>query len=165
MREQFAEDEAKGQYCRFVPAGNGKLKLEPVKVPAHVKAERAERIRRRELRQRVEQNRARAQALNRRSVLFLAIAMVICCGVCCVYLNLRSTANSRMGKIVRLQEAVETITSDNDLKEQRLLAKEDLNAIRREAVERFGMHEAGPDRIVYYSVDYQDYMLQYRDVD
>lgn len=165
MAERFAEEENKGQYCRFVRTGDGKVKLEPVKVPAHVKAQRAERIRKRELKSRVEQNRARAQVLNRWSVMFLAFALAICCGVCCLYLGLQSKVASRMDTIIGLQKQIEEISADNDLRKQRISANENLSAVGREARERFGMREAGEEQIVYYTIDYQDYMLQYGDID
>ncbi len=165
MAEQFTEEENKGQYCQFVRTGDGKVKLVPVKVPAHVKAQRAERIRKRELQSRVAQNRARAQALNRWSVAFLALALTICCGVCCLYLSLQSRVASRMSEIICLQEQIEEISADNNLRKQRLSANEDLNAVRREAWERFGMREAGEDQIVYYTIDYRDYMFQYGDIE
>lgn len=165
MAEQFAEEENKGQYCRFVRTKDGRVKLEPVKVPAHVKAQRAERIRKRELRSRVEQNRARVQALNRRSVMFLAFALAVCCGVCCFYLGLQSRVASRMDKIIGLQKQIEEISADNDLRKQRISVSEDLDAVGREARERFGMREAREDQIVYYTIDYRDYMFQYEDID
>lgn len=165
MAEQFAEEENKGQYCRFVRTGDGKVKLVPVKVPAHVKAQRAERIRKRELRSRVAQNRARAQALNRWSVMFLAFALAVCCGVCCLYLSFQSRVTSRMAEIIRLQQQVEGLSADNDLRKQRLSANENLDDVRREARERFGMREAGKEQIVYYTIDYQDYMFQYGNID
>lgn len=165
MTERFTEEENKGQYCRFVRTGDGKVKLVPVKVPAHVKAQRAERIRKRELQSRVAQNRARAQALNRWSIAFLALALAVCCGVCCLYLSFQSRVASRMSEIIRLQQHIEEISADNDLRKQRLSANEDLDAVRREAQERFGMREAGKDQIVYYTVDYQDYMFQYENID
>lgn len=165
MAEQFAEEENKGQYCRFVRTGDGRVTLEPVKVPAHVKARRAERIRKRELRDRVEQNRARAQALNRWSVMFLALALAVCCGVCCLYLNFQSRVTSRMDEIICLQQQIEELSADNDLRKQRLSANEDLDTVRREARDRFGMREAAKDQIVYYTIDYQDYMFQYGNID
>ena len=164
MIEQFAEEEAKGQYCRFVEAEDGRMVLEPVKVPAHVKAARAERIRKRELRDRIEQNRARAQSLNRWSVLSLALALAVCCGVCCVYLYLRNQVSARMNTITSLQREIEQISVDNDLKNIRIFASEDLYAVRQEAKERFGMRDADPEQIRYYSVNNQDYMLQFEEL-
>ena len=45
---QVSEQENKGQYCQFVQTADGSYILKPVKVPAHIKAERAERIRQRD---------------------------------------------------------------------------------------------------------------------
>ncbi|MCD8149002.1 MAG: hypothetical protein LUE92_05430 [Clostridiales bacterium] len=68
--EEMIETEDKGQYCRFVQMADGSYVLEPVKVPAHIIAEREERIRRREICRHAQENRQRAESINRGSVLF-----------------------------------------------------------------------------------------------
>jgi len=68
--EELLETESKGQYCRFVQTADGSYALEPVKVPAHIIAEREERLRRREIRRHAEENRKRAESINGGSVLF-----------------------------------------------------------------------------------------------
>ena len=44
--DQVSEQENKGQYCQFVKTADGSYILKPVRVPAHVKAARAERVER-----------------------------------------------------------------------------------------------------------------------
>ena len=75
MREQLAEE--KGRYCRVVYTKDGRVKLEPVKVPQHVKQERRERAERRALLRRIERNRERAQVLDVSLTLFLAVALAV----------------------------------------------------------------------------------------
>ncbi|MCC8150098.1 MAG: hypothetical protein LIO96_01195 [Lachnospiraceae bacterium] len=68
--EGMIETEDKGQYCRFVQTADGSYVLKPVKVPAHIIAEREERLRRREICRHAQENRERAESINRGSVLF-----------------------------------------------------------------------------------------------
>jgi hypothetical protein len=165
MGAELAREETKGYYCRFVTAEDGTVRLEPVKVPAHVKAQRAKRIAQRELRDRVESNRARELALNRWSVLFLAAALSICCGICCIYLNLQNQVNERMASIASLQNQVEQVADENELKSLHILAEEDLNEVQEEAVSQLGMRPVTQDQIRYYSVDNRDYMIQYDEIE
>lgn len=163
MENLFPEEETKGRYCRLVREEDGSIVFKPVKVPEHVKRERAERIRRRELRQRVEQNRARAQTLNLRLVLFLALVLVVCCFVCYIYLSLRSEVASRLDVLAGLQADIEQAESENDLTEIHLDTGEQLTEIKRKAEKQLGMQRADSRQIVYYSVCPEDYMVQMRE--
>lgn len=164
MEELFDEEEAKGRYCRFVRTADGKMTLKPVKVPAHIKREREERIRRRELQQRIARNRARAQVLNVRFVLFLGFVMAVCCLACYVYLSMRSEVAARLDTIAGLQSRVEEMASDNDLAEKRMDGQFNLEDTKEKAVQQFGMQEVSPKQIVYYSVDEADFMVQYDEI-
>lgn len=161
---QISEQENKGQYCRFVRTDDGSYMLKPVKVPAHVKAARAERIRRRDIRRHVEENRRRAQAITGGSLLFMGLALGLFVVICCFFLNLQNRVNQRLDAIAKLQTQVEQLSEDNDILEKRLTASEDLGMIGEIASDRLGMQNPESDQIRYYARVSADYMLQYRDI-
>ena len=163
MREQLAEE--KGRYCRVVYTKDGRVKLEPVKVPQHVKQERRERAERRALLRRIEWNRERAQILDVSFTLFLAVALAVCCMVCAVYLSLQNQTMSRLEQISALQTKVEAAADENDLQRKRMDAKENLTELQGRAARELGMQKLAAGQIIYYSVDASDYMMQYDDID
>lgn len=161
---QFSVEENKGQYCQFKQTADGTYILQPVKVPAHVKAERAERIRKREIHRHVQQNRRRAQAINGGSLFFMTVAICFFVVVCCLFLSLQNQVNARLDSITSLQTRIEQMTEDNDVVENRIASAEDLNIIETVATQKLGMRSAQPQQIIYYTNDRSDYMLQYSDV-
>lgn len=161
---QFSGEENKGQYCQFKQTADGTYILQPVKVPAHVKAERAERIRRREIHRHVQQNRRRAKAITGGSLLFMTVVISFFVVVCCLFLSLQNQVNTRLDSIASLQSQIEQIAEDNDVVEKRLVSSENLNVIEEVATKKLGMRSAQPQQIIYYTNDRLDYMLQYSDV-
>lgn len=164
LAEEVQESE-KGIYCRFVKTANGSYVLEPVKVPAHVKAARAEQRRRREIQRHAQENRQRAQAINARSVVFLAAALCFFVIVCCTFLALQNQVYSRAGRVAVLQEEIFALQEENDSTEKRLAASENLTEVEAIALQKLGMQYVNPEQIEYYTVNGSDYMLQYGDVD
>lgn len=162
--DQISDQENKGQYCQFVQTADGSYILKPVKVPAHVKEARAERIRQREIRRQVEENRRRAQAITKGSLLFMTLTLSLFVVVCCLFLNQQNRINSRIDRIADLQTQVEQLAQDNETLEKRLTSSEDLAVIGEIAVNKLGMRTAGAGQILYYQENPEDYMLQYQDV-
>ncbi|MCD8366025.1 MAG: hypothetical protein LUC83_09530 [Clostridiales bacterium] len=161
---QFSETENKGQYCRFVQAADGSYALEPVKVPAHIIAEREERIRRRDICRHAQENRKRAESFNGASVFFLTLTICFFAVVCCLYLALQNRVSSRVAQITSLQEQIASQADDNDTREKRLATAEDLEEIAEIAQQKLGMCYVESEQIAYYSLDESDYMVQYDDI-
>lgn len=157
--------EEKGRYCQFTQSPDGSYRLEPVKVPAHVKAAREERIRRREVESHARQNRERAQAINGRSVAFLALALGFFAVVCCLYLAMQAQAYSYSDRIASLQEQISELAEENDTEEKRQSVSENLTEIEEAAEQELGMQYAEESQIEYYTMDSPDYMIQYGVVD
>ncbi|MCD7982161.1 MAG: hypothetical protein LUF32_07615 [Clostridiales bacterium] len=163
---QSSAAEEKGRYCRFVQTADGNYRLEPVKVPAHVKAAREERIHRREVQSHARQNRERAQAINGHSVAFLALALGFFAVVCCTYLAMQSQAYSHSDHIASLQAQVSELAEENDTVEKRLSVSENLLEIEEAAEQELGMQYVDESQIEYYTMDDStDYMIQYGDVE
>ncbi len=161
---QFAEAENKGQYCKFVQAADGSYVLKPVKVPAHIIAEREERIRKREIRRHAEENRRRAESLNGSSVFFMVVIFAFFALICCAFLALQNQVTVRSAEITSLQTQVSNLKEDNDMLQKRLETAGDLSTIEEIASEKLGMCYVSEAQIEYYTVEESDYMLQYDDI-
>ena len=162
--DQVSEQENKGQYCQFVKTADGSYILKPVRVPAHVKAARAERLRKKEIRRHVEKNRKRAQAITAQSLLFMALTLSIFVAVSCLFLHLKNQTNQRLDTIAGLRMQAEQLSQENEILEKRLLVAEDLSVIETVAERELGMRQAEAGQIRYYTQDAEDYMLQYQDI-
>lgn len=156
--------EEKGRYCQFVQGADGSYVLEPVKVPAHVKAARAEQQRRRERCRHAQINRERDQAVNAHSVIFLAVALGFFAVVCCSFLAMQNQIYGRSNQIAFLMAQVSELAEKNDSMEKRLAASENLSEIETIAREKLGMQYVDESQIEYYAAEDSDYMLQYDDV-
>lgn len=165
MTEWYAVEDPKGRYCRFEETKDGTYRLEPVKVPEHVKREREERIKQRERRNAAEKNLMRQRALDRRSIIFLSFAMAAAVLTSCVYLYMMMAVDRQMETVTSLTEELEEAIETNDMYEARILAEENINETFALAAGELGMSSVSGDQIEYYSVDGQDYMLQYEDIE
>lgn len=159
------DEEPRGKYYRFETAVDGSVVLKPVKVPAHVIAERKARIRKAQIARRVQHNREQAAIMNKGFVAFMAVAILICCVVCYFYISLQGEVTTRLRNVSALQREIQAVSIDNDMLEKRIGTQEDIAEIKTEAVETLGMQTVTPDQIVYYSVSDKDYMLQYDEIE
>lgn len=163
--ETVLDYEPKGKYYKFEAADGGRVVLKPVKVPAHVIAARKERVRKKQMQRMVEKNRQRAMAMNVGFIFFMTLALAVCCLVCYFYISLQGEVSARLRSVSRLQNQVETVSTDNDTLEKRIGAREDIAAIKEAAGSELGMSAVTPDQIVYYSIADSDYMIQYDDIE
>ncbi len=163
--EHGKEYEPKGRYYKFETTSRGSVVLKPVKVPAHILAERKARMRRQEIARRVEDNRQRAASMNIGFVMFMALAIAICAIVCYFYISLQGQVSSRMLAVSTVEQQLEEVMADNDAFEQRLNVGQDLNLIKQRAQEELGMRAVEEENIIYYDVNETDYMLQYQDIE
>lgn len=154
----------RGRYYRFEATTGGSVVLKPVKVPAHVIAERKARIRRQQMERRVQYNRERVASMNVGFVAFMTVAIIICCVVCYFYISLQGEVTTRLRTMAALQREIEQVSVDNDMLEKRIGVQENISQIKYEAESTLGMQTVSPDQIVYYTVSDKDYMLQYGDV-
>lgn len=159
------DEEPRGKYYRFETAVDGSVVLKPVKIPAHVIEERKARIRRAQIERRVQHNREQAAVMNKGFVAFMAVAIIICCVVCYFYISLQGEVTTRLRTVASLQKEIQAVSIDNDMIEKRIGAQEDITQIKAEATESLGMQTVTPEQIIYYSVNDQDYMLQYDDIE
>lgn len=158
--DMFETYQPRGRYYRVDAAGE-RVVLTPVKVPAHVIEERKARIRKKQMERRVRYNRERAASMNVGFVAFMAVAIIICCVVCYFYISLQGEVTTRLRSMASLQNEIEQVTISNDMLEKRIGSQENISQIKQTAEEQLGMQHVSPEQIIYYSVNDQDYMLQY----
>lgn len=166
MAAEYGTDyEPKGRYYKFETTAKGSVVLKPVKVPAHVLAERKERLRRQEIARSVEDNRERAASMNVGFVMFMTLAVTICAVVCYFYISLQGQVTSKMHAVSFVEQQLEEVMADNDAFEQRINAEQNLGEIKELAQEELGMRAVEKENIIYYDVNETDYMLQYQDIE
>lgn len=120
--------------------------------------------RRRESRHVAKKNQEKALSMGMGYVVFCALAVVLTCAVCVIYIQLQSDITSRMKNISRLESQVTDMRADNDAAIKRIDLSTDLEAVKKTAMTQLGMTYASDDQIIYYSVDDSDYMNQYADI-
>lgn len=165
LNQQLAYDESqspKGKYYKIAQV-NGRVFVEPVKVPSHILKKREEQKRLREEARMVQQNRERNATLSPRFIAFLTVALTVLVLVCAFYLTLQSQLTERMQSVSALQSQLEQMISDNDSLESRLATSGDLMTIKEEADE-LGMTTPNKNQIVTYTLENPEYVVQYESV-
>lgn len=119
---------------------------------------------RRENRHAAQKNQEKALHMGMGYVLFCAMAVLLTCGVCVMYIQLQSDITSRLKNISRLESQVTDLRADNDAAMKRIDLSTDLDAVKLAATTQLGMNYAKDSQIVYYSIDDSDFMNQYADI-
>lgn len=138
---------------------------EPVRKPERERIERSsEEIRReRRRRQAAKHNQQRALQMDLRYVIFLIAATVVCCAVCIVFLQLKSSITTHMSNIAAIESQISEQKADNVAAKKRLETAMNLEEVKAAAA-GLGMILPGSEQIRYYSVENSDYMNQYGEI-
>ena len=80
------------------------------------------------------------------------------------YIRLQSGITTHLKTISALESQVAELKADNDAAEKRIETAVDLATIKDVAMNQLGMGYAGPDQIIHYTVDKEDYMNQFEDI-
>lgn len=167
---------ARTRRSAYAVEGNTARKLSPAPDYDAYKRQRQAQVRRELEAQRVEEeqrarqerairrNQMRALSFGRGYVAFLTIAGVITAVISAGYIKLQSDMTSHLKTISKLESQLEDVRADNSAAAKRLNTTADLRYIKQVAITDHGMHYAGSDQVVYYSVDNADYMNQYADI-
>ena len=150
-----------GRYYRLEQTGNGVV-FKPVKVPAHIIERRRQQEERHQIARAIEKNRAREARMSVRSILLYSLLLSAVAVVCFFYLYLQSEVASRMDHITTLKTQIGELTSENDIVQSRIDSEVNLFDVKKKATKKLGMEQASKDQIVYYSVENQDYILNYK---
>ena len=97
-------------------------------------------------------------------VAFLSVSLLVMCVAAVLYIRLQSGITTHLKTISALESQVAELKADNDAAEKRIETAVDLSTIKDIAMNQLGMSYAGPDQIIHYTVDKEDYMNQFEDI-
>lgn len=124
-----------------------------------------EQVRRRKNRRNAaRRNRERALVMSRAYVAFLTICVVASAAASFMLIQIRSNVTQEMKEVSALESQIADMQSDNDARYKEITTSVDLNSIKDQAINRLGMKYASAEQIVYYTVDNNNYMDQYKDI-
>ena len=124
----------------------------------------SERIRKRQVSRRIQENRRRARNLGPGYLVFLSAVCAATLFLCVHYLQLRSSYTEQLENVAVLESQLSQLKADNDAYYNQVQTSVNLNEIKQKAMTELGMHYAGESQIRYYSVKDNSYMRQYQDV-
>ena len=119
---------------------------------------RAERRRRRKL------NNDRALRKNKQYTVVLLAGTLVFGVIFCFCIGLQSKITTSMRNISKLENEIQDLKAENAATESRIATSSNLESIKKTAMEKLGMVYAKHGQIVYYTMDDEDYMSQYKDV-
>lgn len=144
--------------------GNTVRKLEPAR-REYISPEEREKIKRKKVRRKaVQRNRQRAMSMNMGYVGFLSACVAVCAVISFFYVQNQADYTHNMRKIAALQSQINTLREDNDACEKRIETATDVNNIKTIAVNELGMSYPTAEQVVYYTVENNNYMDQYKDI-
>ena len=130
-----------------------------------VREDAAKAKRRKEQRAHASRNRHRAQLLDIGSVIFMSFALVLCCLMCIAFLYYQRSVNAKIDEITALEKQVADAIAANDLTRLHITALENLDEIKDVAINEMGMSVAKEEQIKYYTLNSDDYMIQYESIE
>ncbi|MBR3515102.1 MAG: septum formation initiator family protein [Lachnospiraceae bacterium] len=98
------------------------------------------------------------------SVLMLISSFALMLGIVFYFISLQTSVTNKREQYSDLQSKYESLKRSNDLYEERILSKVDMEEIARVAREELGMHLAGEGQIIRYSGQIDDYVTQFTDI-
>jgi len=108
--------------------------------------------------------RQKALQLNVGYALFLTLIMGLLLFGCIKYLQIQATVTSTMRSINAMESQLSDLKAENDAEYNRVAAAENLDEIRKIAMEELGMVYASESQVVHYDSKNTDYVRQYQDV-
>ncbi|MCF0143352.1 MAG: hypothetical protein HUJ75_08240 [Parasporobacterium sp.] len=94
----------------------------------------------------------------------MIIAAFLACGLFVGYVSLQNDITTRRKHISSLENQISVLKADNSVAQSRIATSTNLSDIKNSALTELGMVYATSAQIVYYSMDTEDYMSQYKDI-
>lgn len=94
-------------------------------------------------------------------VAFLLIALIVSASVCIWYVQLRAGITASQKELSRLNNNYTALKQENDEKYDRIIASVDLEAIKKDAMTKYGMRYPDEKQVVNISGQDDDYVRQY----
>lgn len=110
------------------------------------------------------QEHKREMRASRRQMAGLCLVLSVMIALCVTMVSLNMQTMQREEQIALLEERVSAAKKETKEAKKRLVGQTDYKWVEREA-KKLGMSRVTPDQIYYYTVEDDDFMVQYRDVD
>ena len=111
----------------------------------------------------IRKNRSKLLSMSLKTMIFCMFCLITIAFTLINYIRIQSSVIILSRQKSELQTQIEKIQSKNETREKELLQSITLDEIREKAIQK-RMHPATKDQIIYYFVDDQNYMDQYRDI-
>lgn len=134
------------------------VRKEPKTIPTNPVREK------KEVSQRVQQNRNKALHMSKGYVVFLAVAAFVALFACVKYLQLQSEVTNRSKNITALQKELANANEANTTRYNAIVNSMNLEEIRDKATNELGMVYATEDQIVEYKNPTSNVVTQYADI-
>ena len=109
-------------------------------------------------------NRQRALSMSRGYVVFLVLICAATVFMCVNYLRLKATITTQQSNNETLASELSSIKAENDALYDSVMGSLDLEGIKETAINKYGMHYATQDQIIWYNADNSGYARQYQKV-
>ncbi len=133
-------------------------------LPTREEREQEKRERAKKEARKKEVRKAQAMRQSRNFTIALCAGIVVFALFLTYYVHLQALTQEKMRTVAALQEELTELKSENVEESNRVYASSNLSTIREVAENELGMSYAGNDKIVYYTVEDNDYMSQYEDI-
>ena len=148
----------------YYEEGSAARRLETAALPTREDREREIREQQRlEKRRRMRAHR-KAKLAGRRLTYFIALSAGLIGAYFVAYVHIQNRITTSMNNISSLEKQIAQIKTENAALKSRISTTANLSKIQKTAMEKYGMVYATSKQIVYYSVDDDDFMSQYEDV-
>ena len=117
-----------------------------------------------EVSQRVKQNRSKALHMSRGYVVFLAVAALVTLFACVQYLQLQSEVTNRSKNIAAMQRELADMKESNTTRYNAIVNSMNLEEIRDKAINELGMDYATADRVIEYKNPTSNLVTQYAEI-
>ncbi len=107
---------------------------------------------------------ARTLRRNRLNSIKLLIGLVVFGSYFCSYIYLQNGITTSMKNIGTVSKELSNLRAQNAATESRIATTTSLDRIKKIATKKLGMVYANKGQIVYYTMDDEDYMSQYKEV-
>ena len=115
-------------------------------------------------RQAIRRNRQRAMAIGKGTLVAYTVALVVAVCAAINLIKIQSSTIILSKQNAALESKIADLKADNDARYKELTSGINLNEIKQRAHE-LGMKPANENQIVYYEIEYKNYMDQYENVE
>lgn len=127
--------------------------------------EEMERIRRQKNRRSAaRRNRERAMYMGRARVAFLSVCVILAALASVSYVRLQASVAENQRAISHMESQIADLRADNDARYKTLINSVNLDHVKKVAMKKLGMKYPKKTQIVYYKVDKDSFMDQYKDI-